>query len=133
MTKQPLTPYTDHPLVDDFTTNNNNYTIVPIHWATDDSDEINFWPCRQLIYKIISFLVSTHDLDVKILGSRDKGVTFPYIITNTCTITVGTVPEDFLINGQWDAIQIQVKPTVGGSYGILTTWIFGSTQGIYIV
>ena len=114
--KLEIKPFTDRPLVDDLLTNVDTYVVVPLHWTSDKAIAIDFWPVEMLRY-----------------GSRDQGKTFPFTVIQETVLTAGAAPTrvDISSYGHFDALQISVKPSVGGAHGTLSTWLFGSTESGY--
>jgi hypothetical protein len=131
--KLEIKPFTDRPLVDDLLTNVDTYVVVPLHWTSDKAIAIDFWPVEMLRYKDIMFAAITHNLTIKVDGSRDQGKTFPFTVIQETVLTAGAAPTrvDISSYGHFDALQISVKPSVGGAHGTLSTWLFGSTESGY--
>jgi hypothetical protein len=116
----------DRPKWDDFTTVSNGYNNVPVHWPNDNSTAIQFWTCDNLVTKTLYFKATTRDLQVRILGSLDRGLTFPITVEAEFNVLVATpVRKD--INEDYHALKIQVKPLVDGAYGVLSTSGGGSS------
>ena len=68
----------------------------------------------------------TNDLDVKILGSVDGGVTFPIEEVAEFQVTVGTDLSK-TVTTYYTHIKVQVKPAVAATHGTLSTNYAGAS------
>lgn len=72
------------------------------------------------------FSAATNDLDVKILGSVDGGVTYPIEEVAEFQVTVGTDLSK-TISTYYTHLKVQVKPAVNDNHGTLSTNFAGAS------
>jgi hypothetical protein len=115
----------EFPVYDDFTTDSNGYVNVPIKQDAF-SGATNFWNCEGLVTKTLYFKATTNNLYVKILGSLDRGLTFPITAVAEFTVAVGyPVRKD--ISADYHALKIQVTPASDNLHGTLSVTGGGSS------
>ena len=71
--------------------------------------------------KHFQFNATTNSLTVAILGSVDGGVTFPITVAAEFPVATGATPVMKVDTTFYTHLKVQVRPTVGGSHGTLTT------------
>lgn len=106
-------------------------SIVPI--VTDDRALADFlttldtyvsagtFNVRLFKTKSVDVKAVTNDLKVKILGSRDDGVTFPFTEVAEFVLTAGVIFTNHVITTYYTHLDIQVAPNAGGAHGTLST------------
>jgi hypothetical protein len=109
----------DHSTWDDKLTTSNDYDDVQCHWPYSSSVRSSYWNCECLGGKTLYFTATTNNLLVKVLGSLDEGVTFPVTVESEFSVVVGT-PVLKTISTYYNALKIQVKPSVAGAHGSLS-------------
>ena len=99
----------------------NPYTNVPVN-----SNGETIWNTEFLATKIFTFVATTHDLLVKILGSQDGGLTFNKTPLAETSVAVGAVVTE-PIPTYYSALRVQVKAAVAGTNGTLTASAIGTS------
>ena len=99
----------------------NPYTNVPVN-----SNGETIWNTEFLATKIFTFVATTHDLLVKILGSQDGGLTFNKTPLAETSVAVGVIVTE-PIPGYYSALRVQVKAAVAGTNGTLTASAIGTS------
>jgi hypothetical protein len=118
----------DNPAWDNFTTSSNGYVNVPLKLDAQarEATASTFWNCEGLVTKTLYFKATTYNLQVKILGSLDHGVTFPITAVAEFDVLVATpIRKD--ISADYHALKIQVQPKVDGAFGVLSVTGGGSS------
>ena len=91
--------------------------------------DVDVWKTTLLKTSHFRFSAATNDLDVKILGSIDGGVTYPFEVEAEFAVVTATPVAKLVANSTtqyFTHVKVQVKPTVADTHGTLSTQVAGA-------
>ena len=100
--------------LDDYTTTGNSYVEI------DEIETVG------MVKKRFQFTATTKDLTVRLTGHFDAAATSTAVTIGEFTILAGDT-HAVLIETMYGAIMVEVKPTVAGQHGKLTTYFYMDT------